>query len=77
MEFLSTFIDLIRTYMKLGFKGAPDFMLQVFFHDLSSPKSLKITLGSFQIFHKFAEFVSTTPVVHLELRIFPPIKKKI
>jgi hypothetical protein len=46
-----------------------------FFHESSSPKPLKILLGSFLIFRKFAEIfasqgapVSTTPVVHLELR---------
>ncbi len=29
-----------------------DFLLQVFFHESPSPKPLKITLGSFQIFSK-------------------------
>jgi len=48
-----------------------------FFHESSFPKRLKITLGSFHIFRKCASQgappVSTTPVVHLELRISPRI----
>jgi hypothetical protein len=54
------------------FKGTEsrDFLLQVFFHESPFPKPLKIMLGSFRIFRKFAEIfasqgappVSTTPV---------------
>ncbi len=61
-----------------------DFLLQIFFHESSSPKPLKIILGAFWISSKFAEifasqgaYVSTTPVVHLELRISPRIFNKI
>jgi hypothetical protein len=35
------------------------FLLQFFFHETSSPKPLKITLGSFQIFLKFAEILTS------------------
>ncbi len=60
------------------------FFASCFFHESSSPKLLKITLGSFRFFWKFAVIfasqdalpVSTTPVVHLELRIFSRIFKK-
>jgi hypothetical protein len=40
------------------FKGtvSQDFLLQVFFHESSSPKPLKVTLGSFQIFSKFLRY---------------------
>jgi hypothetical protein len=48
-------------------------LLQGFFHEVSSPKSLKITLRSFQFFGKFEEIfasqgaplVSTTQVANL------------
>ncbi len=49
-----------------------DFLLQVFFHESCSPKPLKLTLGSIQIFRKLVEIfashgaplVSTTPVLN-------------
>jgi hypothetical protein len=55
-----------------------------FFHESSSPQPLKITLGLFRIFRKFAKIfaslgatpVSTTPVVNLELGISPQIFEK-
>ncbi len=36
-----------------------DFLLQVFFHESPSPKPLKITLGTFRIFGKFAEIFAS------------------
>jgi hypothetical protein len=47
-------------------------LLQVFFHELSSPKPLKITSGPFKFFRKFTEIfasqgaplVSTTPAAN-------------
>ncbi len=57
------------------FKGTAsrDFLPQLFFHEPSSPKRLKIKLGPFQFFQIFSEkfasqgapSVSTTPAVNL------------
>jgi hypothetical protein len=48
-----------------------DFLLQVFFHESSSPKLLQIMLGSFKIFLKIHGDIrttgSTTPVANLPL----------
>ncbi len=60
------------------FKGtvSRDFLLQVFFHESSSPKLQKITVGFFRIFSKIravifisegAPPISTTPVANLPL----------
>jgi hypothetical protein len=54
------------------------FLSPVFFHESSSSKPLKLKLGSFRICSKICadtypqvkvQQVSTTPVVHLELRM--------
>ncbi len=60
-----------------------DFLLQVFFHELSSPKPPKTTFGSFRIFPQkiiktfLIEDFCHFAVVHLELRISPKIFEKI
>ncbi len=61
--------------------------MQDFFHESSYPKTLKIALGHFDLFRKFAEIFASQvapPVfndtggkfVHLELRISPRIFEK-
>ncbi len=50
-----------------------------FFHESSSPKPLKITLGSFQIFLKFAEIFASQgapPVSMTQVVTLPPVSTK-
>jgi hypothetical protein len=47
-----------RSYLPKG-TVSRDFLLQVFFHESSSPKPLKVTLGSLQLLQKFAEIFAS------------------